>query len=59
MEIDSEVVKKSIKLIKRTTTDTYLFDIQFKLWHGRIATNVLPVLQKMNKIDDDKCEYCI
>ena len=34
----------------------YLYDIQFKLWHGRVATNTL--LYRMNMIEFEEWEYC-
>ena len=50
------VIQSSIILLKKVTGNMYSFDIQFKLWHSRIATNSM--LYEMNILDSDKCKYC-
>ena len=49
-------IRKSNRLLKRLTRNMYLYYIQFRLWHSRIATNI--TLIEMNTIEDDQCEYC-
>ena len=34
----------------------YLWDIQFKIWHNRIATRY--ILYRMNITEDENCTYC-
>ena len=34
----------------------YLFDVQYKLWHERLATN--RTLYKMNISPNEECEFC-
>ena len=34
----------------------YLWDIQFKIWHDRVATRY--ILYRMNIIEDENCAYC-
>ena len=41
LNIDLEIddVNQSIKLFKKITRNMYLWDIQCKVWHERVATN--------------------
>ena len=34
----------------------YLRDIQFKIWHNRVATRY--ILYRMNITEDENCTYC-
>ena len=43
-------------LFKKTTRNMYLMDIQFKLWHNRVATWY--ILYRMNITEDENCTYC-
>ena len=56
LNIEPDEVKQSIRLFKRTTRNMYLWDIQYKLWHERVATNSR--LYQMNIKDTETCEYC-
>ena len=56
LNIEPEEVQQSIKLFKRTTRNMYLWDIQYKIWYERVATNAK--LYQMNIKDTELCEYC-
>ena len=56
LNIEPEEVQQSIKLFKRTTRNMYLWDIQYKIWYERVATN--SKLYQMNIKDTELCEYC-
>ena len=43
-------------LLKQTTRNMYLMDIQFRLWHKRVATRFF--LYRMNITEDENCTYC-
>ena len=43
--------------MKRVTRNMYLYDVQFKLLHLRIATN--GNLFKMKTLNYEECEYCV
>ena len=53
---DSEDIKQSISLIKKTTRNMYLCDIQFKIWYDRVATRY--ILYRMNITEDENCALC-
>ena len=46
----------NLSIYTKITKNMYLYDIQFKLWHGRVATNTL--LYRMNMIEFEEWEYC-
>ena len=54
LEIDD--VKQSIKLLKKITRNIYLWDIQYKVWHERVATNTR--LCHMGIKESEACAYC-
>ena len=54
--IEAEEVKQSIRTFKKTTRNMYLWDIQYKIWFGRVATNSRLFL--MNIKESDNCEFC-
>ena len=54
--VDNEEVKYSISMFRKTTRNMYLWDIQYKLWHERVATNTR--LFKMDILEYEDCEYC-
>ena len=56
LNIEPEEVQQSIKLFKKTTRNMYLWDIQYKIWYERVATN--SKLYQMNIKDTELCEYC-
>ena len=56
LNIEPEEVQQSIKLFKRTTRNMYLWDIQYKIWYERVATN--SKLYQTNIKDTELCEYC-
>ena len=56
LNIEAEEVKQSIRTFKKTTRNMYLWDIQYKIWFGRVATNSR--LFHMNIKNTDTCEYC-
>ena len=56
VNIELNDVKQSIKLFKETTRNMYLWDIQFKLWYERVATNSR--LFQMNIKETEACAYC-
>ena len=53
---DSEEIKHSISLIKKTTSNMYLWDIQYKIWYDRVATRY--ILHRMNITEDENCAFC-
>ena len=56
LDVDSKDIKMSISLFKQTTKNMYLMDIQFKLWHNRVATRFF--LYRMNITENENCNYC-
>ena len=56
LDVDSKDIKISMALFKQTTRNMYLMDIQFKLWHNRVATRFF--LYRMNITEDENCTYC-
>ena len=56
LNIEPDEVKKLIRLFKKTTRNMYLWDIQYKLWHERVATNLR--LYQMNIKETEACAYC-
>ena len=56
VNVDTDEVQQSIKLFLKTTRNMYLWDIQYKLWHARVATN--SKLYQMNIKNTENCEYC-
>ena len=55
-DTEAEEVKQSIRTFRKTTRNMYLWDIQYKLWFGRVATNAR--LFRMNIKESDNCEFC-
>ena len=56
LDTDTEEIKQSISLFKKTTRNMYLWDIQFKIWHDRVATRYK--LYRMNITEDENYAYC-
>ena len=56
LNVEAEEAKQSIRTFKKTTRNMYLWDIQYKIWFGRVATNSR--LFHMNIKYTDNCEYC-
>ena len=56
IDIDTDEVKQSIKLFKKTTRNMYLWDIQYKVWHERVATNTR--LYHMGIKNSERCAFC-
>ena len=56
LDVDSKDIKMSMALFKQTTRNMYLMDIQFKLWHNRVATRF--ILYRMNITENENCIYC-
>ena len=56
LNMEPEEVQQSIKLFKKTTRNMYLWNIQYKIWYERVATN--SKLYQMNIKDTELCEYC-
>ena len=56
LNMEPEEVQQSIKLLKKTTKNMYLWNIQYKIWYERVATN--SKLYQMNIKDTELCEYC-
>ena len=56
IDIDIGEVKQSIQLFKKTTKNMYLWDIQFKVWHERVATNTR--LCHMGIKNSELCAFC-
>ena len=56
LNIENDEINHSISLFLKTTRNMYLWDIQYKLWHERVATN--SKLYRMNISENDNCEYC-
>ena len=56
INIEPDEVQQSIRLFKKTTRNMYLWDIQYKIWYTRVATN--SKLFHMNIKDTENCEYC-
>ena len=54
--VENDEVKHSISLFKKSTRNMYLWDIQYKLWHERVATNSR--LYRMDIVENENCEYC-
>ena len=42
--------------MKRISRNMYLYDLQFKILHPRVATNTM--LSKMHIIETENCEVC-
>ena len=42
IDIEGEDIKHSLILKEKITRNMYLYDIQFKLLHSRMATNKMP-----------------
>ena len=60
IDIREEYVRKSIKTSYKITKDMYMYvrNIQFKIWHNRIATNRF--LYQIGIVDSPNCipVYC-
>ena len=56
LDVDSKDIKMSMALFKQTTRNMYLMDIQFKLWHNRVATRF--ILYRMNITENENCIHC-
>ena len=56
IDIEIDEVKQSITLFKKTTRNMYLWDIQYKVWHERVATNTR--LCHMGIKESEACAYC-
>ena len=54
--IEHDEVQQSIRLLKKKNRNMYLWDIQYKIWYTRVATNAK--LFQMNIKDTEHCEYC-
>ena len=57
LNVEIDEVKQSINLFKKTTRNMYLWDIQYNLWHERVATKSR--LCQMNVKDNEHCGYCL
>ena len=56
IDIEDDDIKKSIRLTKKVSRNMYLYYIQCKLLHSRVATNNL--LFKMNISEIETCHFC-
>ena len=56
-EVDYSLVANSFRINYRTTNDTFIRLIQFKLAHHRVMTNAL--LFKMNFVASPMCAHCL
>ena len=56
LNVDGRDINMSMTLFKKNTRNMYLMDIQFKLWHNRVAPRYF--LYRMNITEDENCTYC-
>ena len=57
IDIEGEDIKHSLILKEKITRNMYLYDIQFKLLHSRVATNKM--LFKMQISEKETSKFCL